>query len=116
MLATVNDISVRLGRTLDVDEALRVSALLEDVTALVVRYAPQVDPNAPTGDVKAIACAEVIRMINANPGILSEGIGEVSTQYQAYRIGLSQDTKVALRSYRPNRNATISVRGGVDAV
>lgn len=111
-LCTVEDIQVRLGQALEGDEALRVEALIEDITALIVAYCRGkvfIDP--PPTDVKAVAVSETMRAMNANPGIIAEDIGEISTRYQVYRFGLSADSRQILKRYRTNRYASISTKG-----
>lgn len=111
-LCSVEDIQVRLGTPLEGDEALRVEAFIEDVSALIVAYCRGTTiPNPVPAEFKAVAVAEVIRAMNANPGIIAEEIGEISTRYQTYRFGLSADARQILRGYRSNRLATISARG-----
>jgi hypothetical protein len=111
-LCTVEDIQVRLGLPLEGDEALRVEALIEDVSALIVDYCRGTtiaDP--PPAHIKAVAVSEVIRAMNANPGIIAEEIGEISTRYQVYRFGLSSDARQVLKFYRSNRATTVSAKG-----
>lgn len=100
MLASTSDIEARLGRVLTSDEAMRVEALIEDVSALIVAYTRKDFSESVPPEVKAVACSEVIRMFNANPGILAEEIGEIRTQYAAFYQGLSSAAKAALGGFR----------------
>jgi hypothetical protein len=116
-LCTVEDIQVRLGTPLEGDEALRVEAFIDDVSALIVAHCRGTEISDPPPDeIKAVCIAEVMRALNANPGIIAEEIGEISTRYQTYRFGLSADARNTLKSYRPNRNTTISNKGGGYAI
>lgn len=108
---TVEDIQVRLGAPIEGDEALRVEAFIDDVSALIDVHCRGADFDPVPPEVKAVCVAEVLRALNANPGILSEEIGEISTRYQAYRFGLSSDARHILKNYRKNRNTTISAKG-----
>ncbi|GAA2665234.1 head-tail connector protein [Nonomuraea recticatena] len=110
MLAQVSDVQVRLGRPLTVDEASRVQALIEDVSALVITYCRKDFTPAVPADVKATTCSEVIRLLNSNPGIIAEEIGEISTRYSAFRFGLSSDARAVLRPYR-RRIASVPAKG-----
>lgn len=110
MLATVEDIAERLGRTLEGDEAIRTEATIRDVSALVVSYCRKTFTPVVPDDVLAVVCSEVIRSMNANPGIIAEQIGEISTRYSAYRFGLSADARAVLRPYR-RRIASVSASG-----
>lgn len=116
-LCTVEDIQVRLGTPLEGDEALRVEAFIDDVSALIESHCRGTtfgDP--PPAEVKAVAIAEVMRALNANPGIIAEEIGEISTRYSVYRFGLSADARHALKRFRSKRNTTISAKGGGYAI
>lgn len=115
MLASVEDIQERLARPLEGDEAIRVEAIIRDVSALVVAHCRR--PFTPTvpDDVLAVVCSEVIRGMNANPGIIAEDIGEISTRYSVFRFGLSADARAILRTYR-RRYASVSAAGDRFAV
>lgn len=110
-LCTVEDIQVRLGTPLEGDEALRVEAYIDDVSALILAHCRVSDFDPVPGEVRAVCVAEVLRALNANPGIIAEEIGEISTRYQTYRFGLSSDARNVLKQYRKNRNTTISAKG-----
>ena len=110
MLATVEDIQARLARTLEGEEATRVEAIIEDVSALISAFCRTEFTTVPP-EVKAVACAEVIRNMNSNPGIIAEEIGEISTRYSVFRFGLSADARAVLRLYRPR---IVSVHAGGD--
>jgi len=110
-LCTVEDIQVRLGQPLEGDEALRVEALIEDVSALVVAHCRGRDFDPVPAEVKAVVVSEVLRAMNANPGIIAEEIGEISTRYSVYRFGLSADSRQVLKAFRGRRFGSISARG-----
>lgn len=110
---TVDDIAVRLGTPLEDDEALRAQAVIEDVEALVIAYCKGTTfGSPPPDDVRAVVNSEVQRIMNANPGILAENIGEIHTQYSAFRFGLSADARSVLKNYRTYRYASVSLKGG----
>jgi len=108
---SVEDIQVRLGSPLEGDEALRVEAFIEDVSAMIGVYCRGADLDPVPPEVKAVAVAEVMRALNANPGIIAEEIGEISTRYSVYRFGLSADARSVLRNYRGLRNTSVSAKG-----
>jgi|SRR5687768_15291047 hypothetical protein len=115
MLVSVEDIQERLAQAIEGDEAIRVEAIIADVSALVVSHCRnEFTPTVPA-DVKAVVCSEVIRNMNANPGIIAEEIGEISTRYTTYRFGLSADARAVLRSYR-RRIASVHAGGDQYAV
>lgn len=115
-LCSVEDIQVRLGTPLEGDEALRVEAFIDDVSALIEAHCKGADLDPVPAEVKTVCIAEVMRALNANPGIIAEEIGEISTRYQTYRFGLSADARHTLKGYRTNRNTTISAKGGGYAI
>jgi hypothetical protein len=116
-LCTVEDIQVRLGQTLEGDDALRVEAFIDDVSAMIVAYCRGTDiTDPPPAEIKAVAVAEVMRALNAIPGIIAEQIGEISTRYSVYRFGLSADARQILKQFRPYRNTTISAKGNGYAI
>ena len=110
-LCSVEDIQVRLGQPLEGDEALRVEAFIDDVSSLIVAHCRGQAFDPVPVEIKAVAVAEVMRALNANPGIIAEEIGEISTRYSVYRFGLSADARQILKAYRKSRNTTISARG-----
>lgn len=115
MLATVEDVQERLGRSVEGDEAIRVEAIIRDVSALVIAHCRrEFTPTVPD-DVLAVVCSEVIRNLNANPGIIAEEIGEISTRYSVFRFGLSADARAVLRTYR-RRIASVHAGGSQYAV
>ncbi|MFD8594557.1 hypothetical protein ACFV1L_06110 [Kitasatospora sp. NPDC059646] len=95
--------AVRLGRPLADDEAPRVEALIEDVSAFIVEYCTGAwDRDNPPALFGAVAAAEVIRGLSVTPGVLMEKTGELEVQFGASAgvLGLSQPAKDALSRYR----------------
>lgn len=114
---SVEDISIWMGQTLEDDEALRAQMVIDGVEALVIAYCRGKDfGSSPPADVKMVVWNEVSRTLNANPGILAENIGEIHTQYSAFRFGLSADAKTILKPYRRHRFSSVSTKGGGLAV
>lgn len=111
MLATVEDIQTRLARSFEDEEVARVEALIKDVSSLITAYARKDFLPTIPDEIVAVTCAEVIRYMNSNPGILSEEIGEISTRYAVFRFGLSADARTVLRAYR-NRITSVHAGGG----
>lgn len=100
--ATADEVAARLGRALDLaTETPKVEALILDVSSLVSSFCRRDFSADIPGDVKAIVISEVIRLINSNPGISVEDVGEVRIEYAASTGGLSRTAKDALRKYRP---------------
>ncbi|MGW2539321.1 hypothetical protein ACWC5I_00215 [Kitasatospora sp. NPDC001574] len=101
--ASVEDVAARLGRPVPDDEKPRVSALLEDVSALISEHCNgSWDRSVPPASFKAVACAEVIRWLAVTPGVVMERTGELEIQFQAGAAtsGLSEAAKSGLRRYR----------------
>ncbi|GAA3537207.1 hypothetical protein GCM10022419_016310 [Nonomuraea rosea] len=103
MLMTVTDIEARTGQTYEDEQLDRVNAFVGDVTALVESYLGRTyTTSTPPAAVRAVACLEVIRYLNTDPGVASDRIGDLSTAY-AYGgavVVLSRDAKDALRPFR----------------
>lgn len=103
MLITLADVEARAGQLFGDDQVDRVNAYIEDVTALIESYLGrsfQTEPAPPA--VKAVACIEVLRFLNTDPGVASERVGDISTNYanNGDVTVLSRDAKVMLRPYR----------------
>lgn len=103
MLMTVSDIEARTGQTYEDEQLVRVESAITDVTGLVETYLGRsYAASDPPAAVRAVACLEVIRYLNTDPGVASDRIGDLSTAY-AYGgavVGLSRDAKDALRPFR----------------
>lgn len=98
--ATAQEVALRLGRDLEpTAEAARVDALLIDVSALVDGFCRRSFSPTPA-DVKAVVIAEVIRLLNTNPGISVEDVGDVRVEYAATSGGLSRSARDSLQTYR----------------
>ncbi|MBT2383876.1 hypothetical protein [Streptomyces sp. ISL-11] len=96
------DIAVRLGRDLDPGERPRVEAFIHDATALVQDYCGSGYRDEAPG-IRAVICAEVIRWLAMQPGVLSERTGDVEVTYGAAASAqsLSPASRAALKRYRP---------------
>lgn len=103
MLMSVADIEARTGQVYEDERLDQVNAFITDVTALVEAFLGRTyDTATPPAAVKAVACLEVIRYLNTDPGVASDRVGDLSTSY-AYGgavVALSKDTKDALRPFR----------------
>lgn len=110
-LCSVEDIQARLGTPIEGDEAIRVESFIEDVSAFVEFYCRGRAFTPVPAVIKALTAGEVIRALNANPGIIAEEIGEISTRFSVYRLGLSADARQILKGYRGSRYTTISAKG-----
>lgn len=99
--ASTDDIAARLGRTLDsATEVARVQAFIEDVSALITNFCRRSFLPVPDA-VKAVTCAEVIRILNSNPGVNAETVGDIQVTYDASTsVGLSHDAREVLEKYR----------------
>lgn len=103
-IITVADIEARTGQTFEDERLVQVKSFITDVTALVETWLGRVFTStspAPAA-VKAVACLEVIRYLNTDPGVATDRVGDLSTGY-AYGgavVVLSRDAKEALRPFR----------------
>lgn len=108
-LATVEDVANRLGRPItDALEQARVQALLDDTSALVLMYCTKGIPTPTPAFVLAVVCTEVLRILNGNPGVSKEVVGDVQVQYADTPSILSPIAKEALKVYR-NRIASVQL-------
>ncbi|WP_043617366.1 hypothetical protein [Nonomuraea candida] len=103
MLMTVADIEARTGQIYEDERLVQVESFIADVTGLVETYLGRTYTTAaPPAAVKAVACLEVMRYLNTDPGVASDRIGDLATSY-AYGgavVVLSRDAKDALRPFR----------------
>ncbi|MEO3860128.1 hypothetical protein [Acrocarpospora sp. B8E8] len=103
MLMSVDDIEKRTGQVFEDERLDQVSVYITDVTALVESFLGRsYDTVAAPAAVKAIACLEVIRNLNTDPGVAGDRVGDLSTTY-AYGgavVVLSPDAKAELRRFR----------------
>ncbi|WP_371784701.1 hypothetical protein [Streptosporangium subroseum] len=111
MLMTVADIEARTGQVFEDERLVQVQSFVADITALVETflrrsYATMTAPAA----VKAIACLEVIRTLNTDPGVATDRIGDLSTGY-AYGGAVVTLSPAATESLRPFRR-----RGGLGSI
>lgn len=82
-LATVDQVSDRLGRSFTVDQERQVAALLDDASALVravgdVAWDPDDVDNPPPATVVAVTVAVVRRMLDNPSGFRQMSVGGVS--------------------------------------
>lgn len=108
---TPEDIATRLGRTLTEDERPRVEAFICDVLALVQDHCGSGYRETPA--IKAVTCAEVVRWLAIQPGIVSEKVGELEVNFGATAAAqsLSPASKAALSRYRPHLSSIPLTRG-----
>ncbi|SFI81946.1 hypothetical protein SAMN05216275_10578 [Streptosporangium canum] len=103
MLMSVADIEARTGQVYEDERLDQVNAYITDVTALVESFLGRTyDTATPPAAVRAVACLEVIRYLNTDPGIAADRVGDLSTNY-AYGgsvVALSSDVKTALRPFK----------------
>ncbi|MFH9977941.1 hypothetical protein ACH4ND_01510 [Streptomyces sp. NPDC017179] len=83
-LATLEDVTNRLGRDLTEEETRQATALLEDATAMILdrfpRYATE-----PTSTSKAVCRAMVLRVLQNPQGLRQESIDDYQVTYDAAR-------------------------------
>lgn len=105
MILTVSDIEARTGQVYEDEQLDRVNAFISDITALIEAFLGRSFENTPAPPaVKAVAALEVMRLLNSDPGIASDRVGDLSTSY-AYAgavVALSEESKAALRPFRAN--------------
>ncbi|GII83289.1 hypothetical protein Ssi03_12790 [Sphaerisporangium siamense] len=103
MLMSLADIEARMGQVFEDERVDQVNAFITDVTALVETFLRRsFATSAPPAAVKAVACLEVIRYLNTDPGVAADRVGDLSTSY-AYAgavVVLSKEAKDALRPFR----------------
>lgn len=103
MLMSVADIEARSGQVYEDEQLDQVQALIDDVTGLVEDFLGRYFTTAaPPRAVKAIACMEVRRHLNVDPGIASDRVGDLSTGYahQGEVVVLSPSALARLRPYK----------------
>ncbi|MFD5697847.1 head-tail connector protein [Streptomyces lasiicapitis] len=100
MCITTSDIEVRLGRKIQDDEKPRVEAFIEDASALVADYCGS--GFRESAGIKAVICAEVIRWLAVQPGIVSEKVGDIQVEFgtSATTQSLSPTARTSLKRYR----------------
>ncbi|GAA4186912.1 hypothetical protein GCM10022252_19610 [Streptosporangium oxazolinicum] len=112
MLMTVADIEARTAQVFEDERLTQVQSAIADITALVETFLRRsyATTQAPAA-VKAIACLEVIRALNTDPGVASDRVGDLATGY-AYGgavVTLSPAAKESLRPWR-SRNSVGSIQ------
>lgn len=113
MLLTVADIEARTGQTYEDEQLTKVESYVQDVTALVedflgISYETATPPTA----LRAIAAREVMRYLNTDPGVSSDHIGDLTTNYVGGIDVLSPQTEAALRRYR----SRLRGRSGISSI
>ncbi|GGX08200.1 hypothetical protein [Streptomyces noursei] len=100
MFVTVDDVEVRLGRTIEGVEKPRVEAFIGDASALVQDYCGS--GFRESAGIKAVICAEVIRWLAVQPGIVSEKVGDIQVEFgtSATTQSLSPAARTSLKKYR----------------
>ncbi|MEU1071553.1 MULTISPECIES: hypothetical protein [unclassified Streptomyces] len=100
MSIATSDIEVRLGRKIEDVERPRVEAFIEDASALVADYCGSGFRETP--GIKAVICAEVIRWLAVQPGIVSEKVGDIQVEFgsSATTQSLSPAARSSLKRYR----------------
>ncbi|MCF3100960.1 hypothetical protein IPZ58_05140 [Streptomyces roseoverticillatus] len=113
MSVSVDDVAVRLGRSVLPEELPRIEAFLIDATALVQDYCGSGYRDEALG-IKAVICAEVVRWLAMQPGVLSERTGDVEVTYGATASAqsLSPASRAALKRYRPKLGSIPLARWG----
>ena len=120
-LASLPDVEARLGRSLSPDEILRVGALLEDASAVVIGHCrrdflePPV-PSAVVGVVAKMAARALSAATNTGGGMAeSQAAGPFSVKYTAASttgdVWLTAADKLALRPYCSGGLASIGLVG-----
>jgi hypothetical protein len=99
-LATLLDLSNRLGRDLTDEEQRRATAWLDDATALILNRFPQYEA-APTDVSTKVACAMVLRVLTNPDGKRQETLDDYSYTVDSSRsrgeVYLSDDEADELR-------------------
>ncbi|UQA91321.1 hypothetical protein [Streptomyces halobius] len=110
-LASVDDVAARLGRTIPEEERPRVEAFLADATAFVADYCGSGFREDSPG-IKAVICAEVIRWLSVQPGVVRERTGELEVEFGSASAAqqLSPAARASLKRYRPALRSLSLVR------
>lgn len=85
--ATVDDVRVRLGKSLDPDEVTLVETRLADVERMIRRRIPDLDEKIQDGDVELadvvqVEADAVLRLVRNPEGLLSETDGNYSYMFR----------------------------------
>ncbi|MFT2017714.1 hypothetical protein ACMA1D_18020 [Streptomyces sp. 796.1] len=106
------DIEVRIGRTFEAAERLRVEAFIQDASALIADYCGSGYREDAPG-IRAVLCSEVIRWLAVQPGIVSERVGDVEVQFgsSASAQQLSPAARTSLKRYRRKLTSIPLTRG-----
>jgi len=101
-LASVADLTDRLGREVDDAERARAEAALEDASALVREEARQDFTTGAPAAVEAVVLTAALRVMRNPEGITSETIGPYSYKRrdQDADVYLSEAEKAIVRRYR----------------
>lgn len=91
MLASVEDLSIRLGRELDIDDEVRSYALLEDASAAVRSYTGQQFTLGTTTKSFKVRCGKLRLSQRPVVGVSSVQVGGVAIPFTA----MAQDVVVA---------------------
>jgi len=111
-LATLNDLTDRLGRDLTSTEARQATAWLSDATALILRRFPQYE-TTPTAISTKVCCAMVLRKLDNPNGKRQESLDDYSYTIDSSRsrgeIYLSDEEAEELR---PSMGGAFSIVPG----
>lgn len=108
-LATLADVTARLGRDLSDAEAARLPSLLSDATALLIGYTGQDFEPAPYPEAVVGVCAKMVARnllagANPTPFATQQGAGPFSVTYNSDAasgdVWMTAADKMALRPYR----------------
>ncbi|WP_441111178.1 hypothetical protein [Nonomuraea sp. ZG12] len=103
---SVADIEARTQQVYEDAALIQVQSYIIDITGLIEDFLGRsYATTEPPAAVRAIACREVMRYVNTDPGIATDRLGELSTGYahQGAIEVLSDATESALRRYRNRR-------------
>jgi len=108
-LATLDDLAVRLGRSLTAAEMGQASAWLDDATAIIVDRFPQY-ATTPTAASTAVCCAMVRRVLLNPGGLRSETVDDYSyTRDTVLSAGELYMTDSEIDALRPVRTSAFSI-------
>lgn len=108
-LATLTDLSDRLGRDLTAVETRQATALLEDASGIILGRFPQY-ATTPTANATAVCAAMVLRVLRNPDGHRQEAIDDYSYTVDSSRsAGELYLTDHEAATLRPVRSASFSV-------
>ncbi|TDB90914.1 hypothetical protein E1264_03555 [Actinomadura sp. KC216] len=99
MLITAAEVSVQTGQTYTGDALTRVESFIQNVSDSIEAYCRRTFTDPVPGAIKAVALIEVRRMLNVDPGIDDERIGDLGTGFVGTNEILSASSLAALDAY-----------------